>query len=397
MTWSKQRLGRLYDVMATHVDRGVTPGVVMALARGGEIHTEALGTMAVGSSEPVRPDTIFRISSMSKPVVAVAAMILVEECVLRLDDPVQTFLPEIADQRVLKRIDGPLDETVPLNRPITLRDLLTFRLGTGGLFSLPPDAPIAQASAQAALSAGPPAPALPPPPDEWIRRFGTLPLVYQPGERWLYHTGAEVLSVLIARASGQPLETFLRQRIFDPLGMKDTSFSVPADKLDRFGPCYVTNPESGSLEVYDPAEGGQWSNPPAFPSGGAGLVSTVDDYMAFGQMLLNNGKLGNEQILSRPSVELMTTNHLTPEQKTGPDVLLPEHFGWGFGMAVVTRRDDAMSVGSYGWDGGMGTSWRCDPREELVGVLMMQAASTSPDPPAAFLDFWVCVYQAIED
>jgi CubicO group peptidase (beta-lactamase class C family) len=229
-------------------------------------------------------------------------------------------------------------------------------------------------------------------------RLGQLPLMHQPGERWMYNTGSDVLGVLIARASGQPLETFLRERLFEPLGMKDTVFSVPAASLDRLVTSYWTDPQSGQLVVYDEAKGGQWSRPPAFPSGAGGLVSTIDDYLAFGQMMLNQGKYDNERILSRLSVELMTTDQLTPEQKAVSD-LVPGFFdshGWGFGVSVVTRRDDIAAVpGRYGWDGGLGTSWYSDPREEMVTILMTQCAWTSPSPPNVY--FWTLAYQAIDD
>jgi CubicO group peptidase (beta-lactamase class C family) len=247
---------------------------------------------------------------------------------------------------------------------------------------------------------GPPSPSTLPAPDEWMRRLGTLPLMHQPGERWMYNTGSDVLGVLIARASGQPLETFLRERLFEPLGMKDTGFSVPSASLDRLATSYWTNFETGELVVFDEAEGGQWSREPAFPSGSGGLVSTIDDYLAFGQMMLSQGKHGNERILSRLSVETMTTDQLTPEQKAVSG-LVPGYFdshGWGFGVSVVTRRDDVAAVpGRYGWDGGLGTSWYSDPREEMVTILMTQRAWTSPSPPDVCLDFWTSAYQAIDD
>ena len=397
---SKTRLARLHGVMAGYVDRGEVPGLVALVSRHGETHVEALGTKALGGSDPVRRDTIFRIASMTKPITAVAAMILVEECKLRLDDSVDELLPELADRRVLKRLDGPLDDTEPARRPITLRDLLTFRMGFGIAMAPPGTYPIQSAADDLRLGQGMPQPSLPPEPDEWIRRFGTLPLMHQPGEKWMYHTGSDVLGVLIARASGQPFETFLQEHIFGPLGMKDTAFCVPASKLDRLATSYATNPETGALELYDPAEGGQWSHPPAFPSGGAGLVSTVDDYLAFGRMMINQGRHGNVRILSRPSVETMTTDHLTPAQKAVSG-LMPGDFdniGWGFGVAVVTRREHvAAPVGSYGWDGGLGTSWRSDPREDIVAILLTQASWTSPVPPRVTRDFWTSVYQAIDD
>ena len=397
--FSKTRLGRMHKIMSGYVERGEIPGMVTLVSRRGETNVDVLGTTSANGKDPIRRDTIFRIASLSKPVTAVGAMILVDECKLRLDEPVDRLLPELANRKVLKRLDGPLDETVPANRPITLRDLLTFRWGFG-LILAPPDAyPIAKAAAESQIGMGPPMPATMPAPDEWLRRMGSLPLMYQPGERWLYNTGADVLGVLISRASGQPFETFLRERIFDPLGMKDTSFSVPSGKLDRLPTSYWTNYATGKVEVYDKPDG-QWSRPPAFPSGAGGLVSTADDYLAFGQMMLNKGRHGNQRILSRPSVEIMTTDQLTPEQKAVSGLVAGyfDNHGWGFGLSVVTQRTDmARSVGTYGWDGGFGTSWYADPKEDLTAVLMTQQAWTSPDPPNVCRDFWTSVYAAIQD
>jgi CubicO group peptidase (beta-lactamase class C family) len=397
---SKTRLARLRDVMAGYVERGEVPGIVALVSRRDETHVEALGTRTLSGNDPVERNTIFRIASMTKPITAAAAMILVEECKLRLDDPVDELLPELADRRVLKRLDGPLADTEPARRPITLRDLLTFRMGFGIVMAPPGTYPIQTAADDLRLGQGMTQPSLPPEPDEWIRRFGTLPLMHQPGEKWMYHTGSDVLGVLIARASAQPFETFLQERIFGPLGMKDTAFCVPESTLDRLATSYATNPETGTLGLYDLAKGGQWSRPPAFPSGGAGLVSTVDDYLAFGRMMLNKGRHGNLRILSRPSVETMTADHLTVAQKAVSG-LTPGDFdniGWGFGVAVVTRREHvAAPVGSYGWDGGLGTSWRSDPGEDIVAILLTQTSWTSPVPPRVTRDFWTSVYQAIDD
>lgn len=397
---SEARLRRMHDVMTGYVERGDVPGIVTLVSRRGEVHVNTVGMQAVGGSIPMRRDTIFRISSMTKPVTAVAAMILVEECRLRLDEPVDRLLPELANRTVLTRLDGPLDDTVPAHRPITVRDLLTFRMGFGQMMA-PPDAyPILKTASEMQIGMGPPSPAAMPAPDEWIRRLGTLPLMHQPGEQWLYNTGSDVLGVLIARASGQPLETFLRERIFAPLGMKDTGFSVPATTRDRLATGYWTDFATGDLTLFDEAEGGQWSRPPAFPSGAGGLVSTIDDYLSFGLMLLNKGKHGSERILSRPSVETMTTDQLTPAQKAIAG-LVPGYFdshGWGFGVSIVTRRDDmAGSVGMFGWDGGLGTSWRSDLGEEMVTILMTQGAWTSANPPNLCRDFWTSAYQAIDD
>src|SRR5204863_2774326 len=179
---------------------------------------------------------------------------LVDDGRMRLDEPVDRLLPELAGRRVLRRLDGPLDDTVPATRPIHLRDLLTFTMGFGLVFGPPDRYPIVAATNALDLGQGLPSPATPPRPDEWIRRLGTLPLVHQPGERWMYNTGSDVLGVLIARASGQSFETFLRDRIFEPLGMNDTGFSVPAGKRERFATSYWTNSETDALELNDDAE-----------------------------------------------------------------------------------------------------------------------------------------------
>jgi CubicO group peptidase (beta-lactamase class C family) len=381
------RLGRVRDVLARHVDLGTAPGAVALLARGRETIVEAVGAY--------RRDTIFRIASMSKPVTAAAAMILVEECALRLDDPVDELLPELAGRRVLTRVDGPLEHTVPARRAITVRDLLTFTFGLGLAFGEP--TPISEALE--ALAQGMPRPALPPPPDEWMRRIGELPLMHQPGDRWIYNTGSDVLGVLIARASGRSFPDFLAERIFAPLGMTDTGFCVPPSELGRLPAELITDFTTGQTVIFDQPNG-QWSQPPAFPSGAGGLVATVDDYAAFAAMLRFGGVLHGERVLSRPSVSLMATDQLTPEVKAVSG-LMPGDFddtSWGLGVSVVTRRTDvAKSVGSYGWDGGLGTSWFNDPAEDLTAILLTQRAWSSSRPGAIFHDFWTAAYQAIDD
>jgi CubicO group peptidase (beta-lactamase class C family) len=396
---SEARLSRIRDVMAGYMQRDEVPGMVALVSRRGETHVDCIGRRS-SDGETMTRDTIFRISSMTKPITAAATMVLVEECKLRLDEPVDRLLPELASRRVLMRIDSSLEETVPANRPITVRDLLTFRMGLGIIFAPSGTYPIQKAMEELKLGQGMPAPATPPVPDEWIRRLGTLPLIHQPGERWMYNTGADVLGVLIARASQQRFETFLSERIFEPLGMKDTAFSVPPEKFGRFTTNYWINPATGSREVYDDPKDGQWSRPPNFPSGAAGLVSTIDDCLAFGNMMLNKGEYGNRRILSRFSIEAMTTDQLTFEQKSVSG-LVPGYFdthGWGFGMSVVTKRDNIFLMpGSFGWDGGMGTSWYSDPAEDMVTILMTPSAWTSPSPPSLFCDFWTLAYQAIND
>ena len=403
--FSSKRLARVRDVLTRHVDAGYVPGAVAVVARHGEVHIEATGNLAfegAGSGTLMAADTICRIGSMSKPIVAACAMTLVEDCTLRLDDPVDEFLPELADMTVLADPNGPLEETVPAKRPITLRDLLTFTLGTGIVVAEPGTSPIADALN--ALQSDEPELA----PDEWIRRLGTLPLVYQPGERWMYHTAADVTGVLVARATGMSFGAAMRERICEPLGMKDTAFSVGGESISRLATAYQRDDATGEVVVEDGPDG-YWSRPPAFESGGGGLVSTADDFLAFASALLAGGTRDGERVLARPSVTLMTSDHLTSAQKAVSG-FTPGYFddiGWGFGMSVRTRRTHlgpapgvsypwAASVGSYGWPGVYGTGWYNDPAEDMTTILMIQRA---PAPPALpiLLDFWTAAYQAIDD
>src|SRR5947209_6863274 len=246
---SKTGLDRLHQAMAARVARGEMPGMVTLVAKGDEVHVDAIGTMAFGGDQPMRRDTIFRITSMTKPILATATMLLVEDGTVALDEPVDRLLPELANRRVLRHIDGPLDDTVAANRPITVEDLLTFRMGHGMLVepTFDPPYPIVLAAHELQLVMGPPDPRTPHDPDEWMRRFGTLPLMYQAGERGHYNTGTLVLGVLVARASRQPLGEFFRARIFEPLGMKDTGFSISPEQSRRLPGYYQTNFQAGKL------------------------------------------------------------------------------------------------------------------------------------------------------
>jgi CubicO group peptidase (beta-lactamase class C family) len=383
--------------MEEHVAKDNVGGVAWLTAGDDDVEVGVAGCLTRSQSDPVRRDSIFRISSMTKPIVAVAAMILVQECRLRLADPVDELLPELAERRVLVDGRGPIDgDTVPARRPITVHDVLTFRLGYGMDFEAPWPQPLLEAMDELGLGSGAPQPQGPPEPDEWMRKLSTLPLLYQPGERWLYHTGADVLGVLIARAAGQPLEEFLRAQVFDPLGMIDTGFST--QHVDRLGSCYATNPETGERSIYDSPDG-QWNTPPAFPSGGGGLVSTLGDMHAFGRMLLASGRLlDGSHLLSTAAVEAMTTDQIG----AGPGVAGPSpdgSQGWGFGVGIQVRRTGpGPSVGGYGWAGGLGSTWGNDPEKGLVGVVLTTDAFVSAFPPPAVIqDFWTCVYAALEE
>ncbi|MEU3722166.1 serine hydrolase domain-containing protein [Streptomyces sp. NPDC031705] len=403
--FSETGLRRMRDVLTRHVESGKIPGLVALVSRGDETHVEAIGnTRHDGGGAPMDRDTIFRMASTSKPLTMAPVMVLLDECGLRLDDLVQEWLPELADRQVLKRPDGPLDDTVPAQRPITVRDLVTSTFGLGVDLSTMGSPLQAALQEHAVFSQGVvPAPEA----DEWMRRLGALPLMHQPGERWGYHISHDVLGVLVSRVTGKPFETFLRERVLDPLGMADTGFHVPGDKIDRLPPCYAPHPQTGEFLVWDEAAGGRYSQAPEFQSGGGGLVSTVDDYHAYFRMLLDQGTHGGERILSRPAVQLMTTNRLTPEQESARSALARgavhvsfgqgQQGGWGLGMAVRTYRGDYAPVGQFGWDGGTGTSAYADPQNRLTGILLMQVGLSTPDPARVIHDFWTTVYQAIED
>jgi CubicO group peptidase (beta-lactamase class C family) len=391
--FSSRRLGRVRELLERQVDSGFVPGVLALLARHGEVDVEATGTLAFegeGSGTPMAPDTICRLGSMTKPIVAACAMTLVEDCTLRLDDPVDDFLPELADMTVLADPVGPLDDTVAATRPITLRDLLTNALGTGMIPAEPGTVPIADALNTLGQ----------PPPEEWIRRLGALPLVHQPGESWMYNTAANVTGVLIARATGKSFGDALRERICEPLGMKDTAFSVDAQSIGRLATAYQRDNAATGAPVVEDDPGGRWSRPPAFESGGGGLVSTAEDYLAFATALLAGGAHHGERVLSRPSVTLMTSDHLTPAQKAACG-FGPEYFdtmGWGFGMSVQTRRTHlGPSVGTYGWPGYYGTVWYNDPAEDMATIVVMQRAHAGDQRLPMWHDFWTAVYQAIDD
>jgi CubicO group peptidase (beta-lactamase class C family) len=361
--------------MAARVERGELPGIVILLARDDEVQVDEIGATSFGGGEPVRRDTVFRVTSMTKPILAAATMALVEDGALEPEEPVDRLIPELAHRRVLRRVDGPLDDTVAASRSITVEDLLTFRMGCGMLTepTFDPPFPIVRAADELQLCLGPPEPRTPHDPDQWIERLGRLPLMYQPGERWQYNTGSLVLGVLVARAAERPLGEVLRTRLFEPLGLRDTGFSLPADQAGRLPSQYTMDFQTGAVKPQAGTGPEVWTVPPTFPSGAAGLLSTADDYLVFARMLLGKGLHGNRRILSERSVEMMTTNHLTPEQiaRAGP---ILSGSGWGFGVAVTVAPDEVSPAGRYGWSGGYGTSWFNDPHRQLVAIALTQAS-----------------------
>ncbi|MGI8510135.1 MAG: serine hydrolase domain-containing protein, partial [Gemmatimonadaceae bacterium] len=289
-------------------------------------------------------------------------------------------------------------DTVPATRAITLRDLLTYRMGFGSVMAMPDTYPIQKLIREYRIGGGGPSlPSQAPGTEEWLQKLGSLPLLAQPGERWMYNVSGDVLGALIARVSGQSLGTFMRERIFDPLGMKDAAFHVPPEKLHRLPECYFFNHQTNTLDVFDDVANSAWRSEPLFESGAGGLVSTIDDYLAFSRMMLNKGRYDREQILSRATVELMTSDQLTPEQRAGSEIFFGTHSSWGLGMAVAIRRNEIFQTpGRFGWDGGFGTSAYTDPAEGMIGILFTQRMMDSPEPPKVFTDFWTLAYGAME-
>jgi CubicO group peptidase (beta-lactamase class C family) len=390
------RVSRIGESVDRHADADDVGGVAWLAACGDEVHRGVAGRLTRADAVPVEPDSLFRIASITKPIAAVAALVLVEEHLLRLEDPIDALLPELADRRVLVDPLGPIDgETVAAQRPITVHDVLTFRTGLGMDFHAPFPQPLMEAMDELGIGTAPPAPQVAPEPDEWMRKLGTLPLLHQPGERWTYHHSADILGVLVGRAAGQPFEVVLRERVLEPLGMVDTAFA--ATDVVRLGSSYERDPITGAHVVFDPPDG-QWSTPPAFPSGGGGLVSTVDDLHAFARMLLGRGRLPNgDGLLSRAAVEAMTTDRLDVlGGGVGP---APDGSqGWGFGVGVHVRRTGlGPTVGTYGWTGGLGSSWANDPNHDVVGIILTTDAFSGAFPmPAVIQDFWTDVYAALE-
>jgi CubicO group peptidase (beta-lactamase class C family) len=386
MTLTHTGIERLHAAAAQHVGDTKVPGLVALVASGEQVHVEALGRLRVDGA-PLARDSIFRIASTTKPITAAATLAVAEEGLIELHHPVDRLLPELADRRVLKRMDGPLDDTVPANRAITVRELLTFTFGFGlvtDMFLAKERWPIVRAAEDElhlSTIGGPPRPEVQPDPDAWIAGLGSLPLLAQPGERWMYNTGASVLGVLLARATREPFPDVLRTRVFEPLGMRHTAFWTP--HTERLATAY--RPTEDGLVIWDEPDGA-WSRRPRFPDGAAGLVSTADDLLAFARMLLRGGA----PLLGEEVVRAMTSDQLTDAQKRAGG-LGPGFFdgrSWGYCQAVY---DD----GSFGWDGGFGSSWRVDPARELVVIVLTQRLWETSDPPPVHRDIQAAAHAAL--
>lgn len=375
----------LGDVLLPYVADGTLPGAVGLVARGDDVEFAAVGSAAAGGRTPMARDSIFRIASITKPIAAAAVMVLVDDGRLDPVDSVRRWLPELAAPSVVRTPESPLDDVVPAARPITVEDLLSSRTGYGFApdFDLPAVRPLFAEGVQS--DGREPQRFLAT--DEWLQTLAGIPMLHQPGEAWLYNTSSDLQGVLIERVSGQSLPDFMAERIFDRLGMRDTGFVVPAAKRDRFTSYYRAD-GSGGLELADGPDG-QWSSLPPFPSGAGGLASTVDDWLAFGRMLLAEGATADgRRLLSAQSVRLMTSDHLTGGQRAASRLFL-EGQGWGYGGSVDVEALDPWNVpGRYGWVGGTGTSAHVVPATGSVHILLTQLAATGPAPAQQLRDFW---------
>jgi CubicO group peptidase (beta-lactamase class C family) len=371
----------LQAMLETRVRDGSLPGAVALVARGDRLEVPTIGSLGLDVEGPMTRETIFRMASITKPIVAAAAMLLAEDGKIGLSDPVADWLPELSSPRVARTPDSPVDDVVPARRPVTLFDLLTSRPGWGfpADFSLPAIQMLFNVQKDGR------APHLFEPPHEWLTALAKVPMVSQPGERFLYGTSFDVLGVLIARLTDQTLGDVLAERLFEPLGMVDAGFAIPESKLDRFARYYLPNPD-GALQPADTQA--VWTRLPAFESGGGGLLGTADDWLRFARMLLAEGRVDGRQLLSRESVQQMLTNHLDEAQRASARLFL-EGQGWGFGGSVDVASTQRWEVpGRYGWVGGSGTSAHLIPSTGTVAILLTQVGVTSPAPVPLQLEFW---------
>jgi CubicO group peptidase (beta-lactamase class C family) len=371
-------MAELSEVLSGYVRAGTLPGAVGIVARGGDVEVAAVGALAFGGP-PMARDSIFRIASITKPITAAAVMTLVDEGRLTLDAPVREWLPELASPVVVRSPAAPVDDVVPAARPITVFDLLSAQAGYG--FAADFSLPAVRALATVQRDGREPQSFLPP--DEWLAALARVPLLYQPGESWLYDTCSALQGVLVARVSGESLPDFVAARLLEPLGMADSGYVVPPSSRDRFTSYYRPD-----LTLADGPDG-QWSTMPAFPLGSGGMVGTAGDWLAFGRMLLAGGVTASgRRILSAESVRLMTTDHTTPAHRAIGGVFLDGQ-GWGFGGGVdIARREPWHVPGRYGWVGGTGTTAYLVPSTGTVAILFAQVAVEGPATLSWMQDFW---------
>jgi CubicO group peptidase (beta-lactamase class C family) len=364
-------LAQIPPALQAVADAGDLSGFVTLIWRKGEVaQVLTIGQRDIEAGLPMTRDTLFRIASMTKPVTSIAALMLWEEGKLRLEDPISKWLPEFAGMIVLKDAAGPVDDTYPAPREITVEDLMTHRAGLAYAFTSV--GPIGQLYED---TLGPPLGGSQTP-DQWLAKLATLPLSYPPGDRFHYSHATEVLGFLVARIEGKSLGQALKDRIFAPLGMADTDFWCPPEKRSRMAKLYRVNPETDKLQdVSFPHTDSQ----PVFEPGGGGLISTADDYLKFARMMLGKGEVDGVRLVKASTIEMMTENRLTEAQRAIPFMGIPFWMGQGFGLGVSVITDPeqqawmgAGSAGAFGWPGAFGTWWQADPAQDLVLIYLIQ-------------------------
>jgi len=393
---SAERLGRISSWMKGWVDAGKLPGMTVAVMRRGELaFAETYGRADVERNKPMRPDTIVRIYSMTKPLTSVAIMMLYEQGRFQLDDPISKFIPGFANQRVFTGGSRGKIDTVPAERDINFRDLLTHTSGlTYGMMES--NAVDAMYRAKDGVDFQTADTSL----KQVVEKATTLPLIAQPGKAWNYSISTDVLGYLVEIISGQPFEKFLLEKVIKPLGMIDTDFHVPPAKHDRFAANY--NVADGKLKLIDDPAKSRYLAPRRVNSGGGGLVATASDYLRFCKFMLNKGELDGMRLLGRKTVELMTSNHLKGDMGDmgAPKFSESTYLGIGFGLGFSVMIDPAKAQilgtpGEYAWGGAASTAFWCDPKEEMAVVLLTQLMPSSTYPIRRELR--VLSYQAIVD
>ncbi|MCS5592944.1 MAG: beta-lactamase family protein [Porticoccaceae bacterium] len=399
---SSERLAKIKPLMQRYVDEGEVAGIQTIIARKGKIvHFEQVGKLDLDTGTAIRKDSLFRIYSMTKPLATTAAMILYEEGKFLLDDPVEKYLPAFKDKKVL--VDGAL---VDATHPFTIRELMSHTAGlTYGIFGNSPidqqyrtamfgegnnfnfrsiannNAPISQLKTL----------------DDLVTAIGPIPLQYQPGTQWVYSLSVDILGAIIEKISGQSLEIFMAERLFNPLGMEDTFFEVPKAKLHRFGTLHTMG-VTGELTVVDRPKTSDFVNNVSFPSAGGGLVSSAMDYLRYSQMMVNGGELNGVRILSPTTIDLMTRNQLSYDMQLKydprPGIAGTTGFGLGFGVKTHAPKTSSGSKGNFRWAGIGGTDFWCDPKENLTAIVLMQMI---PYPQSVRAEFKNLTYQAITE
>jgi CubicO group peptidase (beta-lactamase class C family) len=377
---SPENIARIGAPGRLAVAAGDIPGVVCLVWQGGKLlQIEAAGLRDIEKKLPVQRDTIFRIASMSKPVTSVAALILMERGVMRLEDPISKWAPEFAQMSVLRRPESSLEDTYPAPRAITIEDLMTHRSGLAYAFTA--KGSLAQAlEARFGLKLESWRSS-----DEWMSVLASLPLSYAPGERFNYSHSTDVLGFIVGRAAGSSLREALQELLFAPLGMVDTDFWIPPEKRDRAAVLYGTSAPGTFTPM--PLPGFLDDSPPVITAGGQGLVSTADDYLTFARMLLEGGQVDGKRVLSQESIRLLTTDRLTPAQRRDIQFGIPFFMAQGFGLGVSVVDDPEKNAwmgmgsrGSFGWPGLFGGWWQVDPQRQTVMLWLQQ--TMPPQVPA---------------